>query len=91
MPQSSAKMPKLVRFVLKNALIGVVFGWVVAALLLYFDMGGMGTRIAHSRDPIPPLVMLAMGFGVTFGFGYLATAVWFLPWDQESFDKLFKE
>ncbi|MEF2073867.1 hypothetical protein [Consotaella aegiceratis] len=91
MAGSSVKMPKLIRFVLKNSVIGVLFGWGVAAALLYFDIGGMGSRVGRASDPIPPLVMLGMGFGVTFGFGYLATSVWFLPWDQESFDKLFKD
>ena len=34
------------------------------------------------------LFILAMSFGVTFGFAFLATAVILLPRDKDSFDRM---
>jgi len=82
------RLPKLVRFVLVNSLIGVVIGWLVAAGLIWFNVGGFGELVWHSRQRGIALFILAMSFGVTFGFAFLATAVILLPRDKDTFDKI---
>lgn len=82
------RLPKLVRFVLANSLIGVIIGWLVAAGLIWFNVGGFGELVWHSRQRTVALFILAMSFGVTFGFAFLATAVILLPRDKDTFDKV---
>ena len=81
-------MPKLIRFVLVNSLIGIAIGWFIAAALLFTDVGGLGSLFANSNMKPQILAILGMSFGTTFGFGYLATAVMLLPTDKDEFDKI---
>ena len=82
------KLPKLIRFVMINSAIGILIGWVVAFGIVWFNIGGFGDRFFHSQDkPIIAFIM-ALSFGVTFGFGFLTTAVLLLPTDKDDFDRL---
>ncbi len=89
-PNGSRKprMPKLIRFVLVNSLIGVGIGWLIAAGLIWFNIGGFGQLVMHSSQRDVALFILAMSFGVTFGFAFLATAVILLPRDKDRFDRV---
>jgi hypothetical protein len=82
------RLPKLIRFVLVNSLIGVVIGWLVAAGLIWFNVGGFGELVWHSQQRAVALFILAMSFGVTFAFAFLATAVILLPRDKDRFDRV---
>ncbi len=81
-------MPKLIRFVIVNSLIGVLIGWLVAAGLIWFNVGGFGELVMHSSQRAAALFILGMSFGVTFGFAFLATALILLPRDKDGFDKI---
>jgi len=81
-------MPKLVRFVLVNALSGIAFGWLVAAGVVYFNIGNLGDLIDHTQHKVAAVAMLGLTFGITFGFAYLATAVMLMPTGKDDFDKL---
>lgn len=81
-------MPKLVRFVIVNTLIGVVIGWFVAAGVIYFNVFGFGDVLMHSQSKFVAIFILAMSFGVTFGFGFLTTAVLLMPTNKDEFDRL---
>jgi hypothetical protein len=59
---------KLIRFVARQTLTGVIAGWTVLLGLLWMDIGGLGTRVAASPDRELVTFMLAGAFGVTFGF-----------------------
>ncbi|WP_102958924.1 hypothetical protein [Mangrovicella endophytica] len=91
MQSAYRRLPKLVRFVLRNAAIGILLGWAVAAIIVALDIGGFGTRIGNAEQPYLAVLLLAAGFGVTFGFAYMATAVWLLPTDQTGFDETFRD
>mgnify|MGYP003382156975 CR=1 FL=1 len=82
------KLPKLVRFVLINSVIGIVIGWMVAGLLVWANLGGFGSLVLNSANRAAAIFILAMSFGVTFGFGFLTTAVLLLPTDKDSFDRM---
>lgn len=82
-----APLPKLVRFVMVNAAIGIAIGWMVAAFLVYFNIHGFGELVLHSRHRLVAVVVLASSFGITFGFGYLTTSILLLPTDKDEFDK----
>ncbi|MFZ2098937.1 MAG: hypothetical protein WAU86_00055 [Oricola sp.] len=81
-------MPKLVRFVLVNSLTGVAIGWLVAAGVVHFNIGNLGDLIDHTRYKVAAVAMLALTFGITFGFAYLATAVMLMPTGKDDFDRL---
>ncbi len=68
-------LPRLVRFILRNIALGVGVGWALLSALLWSDMGGIHTLIAHSANGFIPLYLLYGGFAVTFGPAAVATAV----------------
>ena len=81
-------LPKLIRFVLVNCLIGTGLGWLVAAGVLYFDLNGLGTLVMASRKMGMALFIMFFSFGFTFAFAYLTTAVLLLPTDKDDFDRI---
>jgi phage shock protein PspC (stress-responsive transcriptional regulator) len=81
-------LPKLIRFVLVNSLIGIAIGWLIAAGLVWFNIGGFGDRFNHASNKLALIVLLAGSFGVTFGFAFLTTSVLLLPADKDDFDKI---
>ena len=81
-------MPKLIRFVVLNSIIGIVIGWAIAAALLWMNIGGLGDLFARSDSKPVIVALLGMSFGVTFGFAYLATAVMLMPTQKDDFDQL---
>lgn len=85
---ATPRIPKLVRFVIVNSVTGIVIGWLVAAGLIWFNIGGFGELVWHSRHWVVALFILGMSFGVTFGFAFLATALMLLPGDKDHFDRI---
>jgi len=69
------KLPRLVRFILRNIAIGIAIGWSLLAGLLYVDMGGLYSMISHSSYGTTALFLLMGGFAVTFGPAAVASAV----------------
>ncbi|MEZ5812039.1 MAG: hypothetical protein R3D45_11560 [Rhizobiaceae bacterium] len=81
-------MPKLFRFILFHSALGIVFGWLVAFGLVWFNIGGFGDRFAQSHDKPIVALILGLSFGITFGFAFVSTAVLLLPVDKDEFDRL---
>lgn len=81
-------MPKLVRFVLVNSLIGMVIGWVFAAALIHWNVGHLGELFAHTDAKWAVVALMALTFGTTFAFAFLATAVMLMPTRKDDFDRL---
>lgn len=75
-------MPRLIRFMLTNIAIGVLLGWAVGIVLVLSNAQGLGDLVFGSGNPIAAVALLALSFGSTFGLGYFATAVLFLPNDR---------
>lgn len=81
-------MPKLIRFVIFNSIIGILIGWAIAAALLWMNVSGLGDMFVRSDSKPVILALLGMSFGVTFGFAYLSTAVMLMPTGKDDFDRL---
>ncbi len=64
-PYDPNRLPK---FILRHAINGIVAGWVAMLALIWLDLGGLGARLAASPDGDLATALLAIGFGVTFGF-----------------------
>jgi len=73
----------LIRLLVWNALAGAFLGCVFAAFLLFMDVGGLGTLLAHAENPLPALFLLFGGFAVTFGCAVCGTAIMALPADDQ--------
>ena len=87
-PPKKPCVPKLVRFILVNSLTGVLIGWLIAGAFVYFNINGFGEMLMHSSQRGVVVFILALSFGITFGFAYMATAVWLLPWGKDDFDRI---
>ena len=68
-------LPRLVRFVLRNAAIGIAVGWLLLGMLLWSDIGGLYSLMAHSRFGHVALFLLMGGFAITFGAAAVSSAV----------------
>ena len=68
-------LPRLVRFMFRNAAIGILAGWLFLAMLLWSDIGGLYSLMVHSRLGHIALFLLMGGFAVTFGAARVSSAV----------------
>ncbi|SET87081.1 hypothetical protein [Oceanicella actignis] len=64
--QPPADPYRLMRFVFRHALNGVMAGWAFLLALLWLDVGGLGARVHGAADGWIVVLMLAGAFGVTF-------------------------
>jgi hypothetical protein len=67
MRHSLRRVPKLVAFVVKWTFLGVVTGWLIMALLLLTDVGGIGHMMRSSDSGLIALIVMALSFAVTSG------------------------
>lgn len=73
----------MLRFLALNALIGMAAGFAVFAGLMWFDTGGIATRIAHSANPLLPAMLIALPLALTFGGAAAASAIMLLPYEKK--------
>lgn len=76
----------LVRMMVVNWILGAGFGVAFAALLLAGDVGGLGSLMRSTQETGAALVLLFGGFAITFGAAVAATAIMFLPRDDDDRD-----
>lgn len=70
---------RLLRFLAKNAAIGVLVGWALLGALLWFDVARLGELWLASEHRIATLLLAMAGFAVTFGSLAMGTAIFLLP------------
>jgi hypothetical protein len=73
---------RMLRFLGLNAAAGMALGICVTALMLFFDVAGIGSRIARSANPILPLLLIGIPMALSFGGAVTATAVWTMPYER---------
>jgi hypothetical protein len=76
-------LPRLVRFLLLNAAIGIGAGWFLLTLPLWTDVNGVGTLIWASDSPALAITMLAAAFAITFGGAAAAAAVMMMRFEND--------
>lgn len=64
-----------IRFLLAHALGGVAVGLGATALLVWLDVGRLGTLAAASPDGLIAIALLGFGFSVTFGSAAIGAAI----------------
>lgn len=60
------ELPKLIRFVIQHFAIGVVLGWASALMVIWYDMGGIGSLLARHDSAALTALFFAKG-GLYFG------------------------
>ncbi|BCX17423.1 MAG: hypothetical protein KatS3mg117_1105 [Geminicoccaceae bacterium] len=70
---------RLLRFLARHALVGILVGWTFLGALLWFDVGRLGELLLASEQPVLTLLLAMAGFAVTFGSLAMGTAIFLLP------------
>lgn len=73
----------MLRFMALNALAGVVIGLLIAAAILLFDLGGVGTLVRNSSDPLIAIILIAFPMALVFGASVTASAIWTMPYERK--------
>ncbi|MBL0372699.1 hypothetical protein JJB09_11725 [Rhizobium sp. KVB221] len=74
---------QMLKFMGINAIAGVIIGCAAAALIIAFNIGGIGTLIAHARNPILPILLIAFPMALLFGGAVTASAIWLMPYESK--------
>lgn len=74
---------EMLRFIAINAGFGVFLGFVVAAMLILFDIGGLCTHLRRAHEPILPALLLAIPLALTFGAAVAASAIMLMPYKKK--------
>ena len=74
---------QMLRFMALNAAGGALIGALTAAAIIWLDLGGMGTRVAHAANPVIPVLLLVMPFATVFGGVVTASALLTMPYEKK--------
>jgi hypothetical protein len=77
------KQPNLLRLFIINGTFGILMGTVMAGMLIFLDIQGLGELSLHNKDGAVAIALLAAGLAITFGGAAIATAIMLLDWDEE--------
>lgn len=80
--QAEAPERSVVRFVVGQSLAGMALGLVLAAGTLLLNVAGLRDVLGATDSLIPTLALLVMGFAITFGGAFCASAIMLLPQDE---------
>lgn len=72
-------MTKFNLFLLKNLCKGIAVGWLLLALFLLSDLGGVRTLIMGSSNAVMAIGLLLVAFAITFGNCAMGIAVMYMP------------
>jgi hypothetical protein len=78
--EARADHQSMLRFLAINASFGFLVGLGVALCLLWFDLGGLGTRVARSQTPLMVIFILSVPMAFTFSGAVTASAVMLMPY-----------
>lgn len=73
----------MLRFLAMNAGFGVGLGLLVAVLLIWLDIGGLGTHLARAQNPVLPAILIAVPLALTFGAAVAASAIMLMPYKKK--------
>jgi hypothetical protein len=78
----SGSMPHLVKFLALHAVIGFAIGLAAVVLIVYEDIGRIGTLIETSSQRWLALGLLSFVFGLTFASVQMGFAIMLMPSDD---------
>ncbi len=71
--------PSLLTFLGLHCAMGVAIGFVLAAVVVLIDLGGVKQLLQESSEPFIPMFLLFAMFGLTFGALKMGIAIMSLP------------
>ena len=74
---------QMLRFMAVNAAGGALIGVLTAAAIIWLDLGGIGTRVAHAANPVIPVLLLVVPFATVFGGVVTASALLTMPYEKK--------
>ncbi|MCO5065308.1 MAG: hypothetical protein M9924_12970 [Rhizobiaceae bacterium] len=74
---------QMLRFMLLHAGLGCLIGAITAAIIIYLDLGGIGTLISHSSNPVIPILLIVVPFASIFGGAVTASAIVLMPYEKK--------
>ncbi|MBP1843209.1 hypothetical protein J2046_001463 [Rhizobium petrolearium] len=74
---------QMLRFMGFHALAGALIGAGVGIALILFDIGGLGTLVARSANPVLPVLLVVVPFASIFGGAAAGSAILTLPYDKK--------
>lgn len=74
---------EMLRFLAVNAAFGAGLGLLVAAAVIWLDLGGVGTSLARASHPLLPAVMMILPLALTFAAAVTASAVMLMPYRKK--------
>jgi hypothetical protein len=77
--RTSNALPAHVKFLLRHAMIGFSIGLALVVLIIWQDVGRVGTLLATSSQRWLVLGLLGFLFGLTFGSVQMGFAIMLLP------------
>ena len=78
--RSPPRLPRMIRFLAGHCALGVTLGIAAATLLLWLDVGAIGSLVSgDGARRFVPLALLYFGFAITFGSLAMGSAVFLLP------------
>jgi len=76
-------MPRLIRLLARNALIGFAIAALAVAGLVVFDVARLGSLTANAERGWLVIGLLTFMLGLTFASAQMGFAIMLLPYDQE--------
>lgn len=74
---------QMLRYMGLHALAGVLIGAGVGIALILLDIGGLGTRVTRSANPVLPVLLVIVPFASIFGGAAAASAILTLPYEKK--------
>lgn len=74
---------RVIHLIVINWIAGALLGLAVVAVILWFDIAGVGRLILNANPMWPPLLLLCGGFMVTFSSVVAGTAIMLIPKDED--------
>ena len=74
---------RLLKFLSIHLGVGVASGWIFVGLLIWFDVGGIGSLIATSGVSVLATAMLLIVVAITWGSLSMGTAIFLMPKESD--------
>lgn len=74
---------QMLRFLGLNAGFGFAIGLLIAAAIVWMNVGDLGTRLERARNPALVFFMLSVPMAFTFASAVLGSAVMLMPYRRK--------
>lgn len=74
---------EMLRFLAANAMGGAGLGFAVSGVILWLDLGGLGTLLSRASNPLLPALMISIPMALTFAAAMVASAIMLMPYKKK--------